>query len=58
MTPQEMRAHYYVALFQRNFAKHNIRLTEVTLDDLIPDALKKETNTQTKGDNNGLQDMQ
>jgi len=52
MTPQEMRAHYYVALFQRNFAKHNIRLTEVTLDDLIPDALKKETNKQTKtGDN-------
>ena len=50
MTPQEMRAHYYVALFQRNFAKHNIRLNEVTFDDLIPDSLKEETHTQTQGE--------
>jgi hypothetical protein len=50
MTPQEMRAHYYVALFQRNFAKHNIRLTEVTFDDLIPDSLKKQTETGEEND--------
>lgn len=47
---QEERYAYYLAAFQRGFAKNNIRLTEVTLDDLIPDELKKETNTQTQGE--------
>ena len=55
---QEERYAYYLAAFQRGFAKNNIRLNEVTFDDLIPDSLKQETHTQTQGDNNGLQDMQ
>ena len=47
---QEKRYAYYLAAFQRGFAKNNVRLSEVTFDDLIPDALKKETHTQTQGE--------
>ena len=43
---QEERYAYYLAAFQRGFAKNNIQLNEVTFDDLIPDSLKTETNTQ------------
>ena len=43
---QEERYAYYLAAFQRGFAQNNIRLNEVTFDDLIPDSLKTETNTQ------------
>jgi hypothetical protein len=45
---QEERYAYYLAAFQRGFAQNNIRLSEVTFDDLIPDSLK--TNTQTQGE--------
>jgi hypothetical protein len=40
---QQERYDYYLAAFQRGFAKNNIRLNEVTFDDLIPDSLKTET---------------
>jgi hypothetical protein len=43
---QEERYAYYLNAFQRGFAQNNIHLTEVTFDDLIPDSLKTETNTQ------------
>jgi|LauGreDrversion4_2_1035121.scaffolds.fasta_scaffold1823497_1 hypothetical protein len=43
---QEERYAYYLNAFQRGFAQNNIRLSEVTFDDLIPDSLKTETNTQ------------
>ena len=45
---QEERYAYYLNAFQRGFAQNNIRLSEVTFDDLIPDSLK--TNTQTQGE--------
>lgn len=44
---QEERYAYYLAAFQRGFAKNNIQLNEVTFDDLIPDSLKQETHTET-----------
>ncbi len=47
---QEERYAYYLAAFQRGFAKNNVRLTEVTFDDLIPDALKKQTETGEEND--------
>jgi hypothetical protein len=43
---QEERYAYYLSAFQRGFAKNNIQLNEVTFDDLIPDSLKTETETQ------------
>jgi len=43
---QEERYAYYLAAFQRGFAQNNIRLNEVTFDDLIPDHLKSKTQTQ------------
>jgi hypothetical protein len=45
---QEERYAYYLAAFQRGFAQNNIRLNEVTFNDLIPDSIKKQT--QTKGE--------
>lgn len=45
---QEERYAYYLAAFQRGFAKNNIQLNEVTFDDLIPDSLK----TETEGERN------
>jgi hypothetical protein len=42
---QEERYAYYLNAFQRGFAQNNIRLSEVTFDDLIPDSLKTEGET-------------
>jgi hypothetical protein len=47
---QEERYAYYLAAFQRGFAKNNVRLSEVTFDDLIPDSLKKQTETGEEND--------
>ncbi len=49
---QEERYAYYLSAFQRGFAKNNIRLSEVTFDDLIPDSLKTQTETGENHDNN------